>query len=298
MKEAGFQIPPDSPEAGSVLGFTRDWASYVVGKELLKADEWAEAVTQALSQEHHVEFSGSAKLLEQGKSYTLGWWLAKIFYNIWKYLMARKTVFGLVFVALIAVTAVLINRAQQDYSWENPITRLDAKIDSRWKHSTELVDGGVQAHLFTEPTDRAMVSLLMENGPGYTLHDYVLGVKMGFAARGLFVDDGRFEEMDARPGRGRGAWSKKMLVSASMLRSSKLVRYFGKLERFKIAPMINLMRSWLNSVLHFGAQLSSPAIVMQITDHSSGSAKATFLYPPNLHVVLHFKLKSSSSSAR
>ena len=129
--------------------------------------------------------------------------------------MARKTVFGLVFVALIAVTAVLINRAQQDYSWENPITRLDAKIDSRWKHSTELVDGGVQAHLFTEPTDRAMVSLLMENGPGYTLHDYVLGVKMGFAARGLFVDDGRFSERD-----GRQTWE----GSGSMVQKNASIR--------------------------------------------------------------------------
>lgn len=125
----------------------------------------------------------------------------------------HKMAFGLAFSGLLIVIAVL-NRmeqtaqrnaisdaAQEYYSWENPLTRINAKVDSTWKHSVLPTDDGQQVYMFSEPADRAAVILGVEQAPGYSMDDYVRLLKKSNAANMRFSDGGRFFERD-----GRHAW--------------------------------------------------------------------------------------------
>lgn len=122
----------------------------------------------------------------------------------------RITGFGFAFAGLFIVMAVLnsmeqtaqreaiLSSASQGYSWENPITRLNAKIDSRWKNSAQPNTEGQQIYMFSERADRAVVILGVENAPGYTLSDYVHAFQKSTAANMRFSDGGRFFERDER----------------------------------------------------------------------------------------------------
>lgn len=124
---------------------------------------------------------------------------------------AHKTAFVLAFSALLIVIAVLNSieqtaqrdaisgTAQEYYSWENPITRINTKVDSAWKHSVQPTDDGQQVYMFSERADRAVVILGMEQATGYTLDDYVHAFKKSMAANMRFSDGGRFFERDGRP---------------------------------------------------------------------------------------------------
>ena len=126
----------------------------------------------------------------------------------------RKSAFTFLFLALFAGLGWLNTKssAQESYSWENPITGVRTKIDSRWKHSAEQDDGGQQIHFFSEQTGHALVILGMEQAPGFSLDEYVREFRKGTASNMRFSDDGRFTNRDAR-----GTWrgSGNMVASAS-----------------------------------------------------------------------------------
>jgi uncharacterized RDD family membrane protein YckC len=143
-----------------------------------------------------------------------------------------KIAFGFAFASLFVVMAVLnsteqatqrqaiLSTAQESYSWVNPLTRLSAKIDSRWKFSAQANDDGQQIYMFTEQAGRAVVILGSEQAPGYsggtevdvlpddvvfpstehmpsyTLEDYVRAFQKSKAANMRFSDGGRFFARD------------------------------------------------------------------------------------------------------
>lgn len=128
----------------------------------------------------------------------------------------RKTALFLAFVVLflflIFVMAVLntseqkhtaqreavSSAAQENYSWENPLTRLAAKIDSRWKHSAKLNGDSQQIYMFSERANGAVVVLGVEQAPGYALDDYVSAFQKSTATNMRFSDGGRFFEREGR----------------------------------------------------------------------------------------------------
>jgi len=122
----------------------------------------------------------------------------------------HKTAFGLAFSGLLIVIVLntmeqtaprdaISDTAQEYYSWENPLTRINAKVDSKWKHSVQPTDDGQQVYMFSERADRAVVILGREQAPGYALDDYVRAFKKSMAANMRFSDGGRFLERDGRP---------------------------------------------------------------------------------------------------
>jgi uncharacterized RDD family membrane protein YckC len=121
-----------------------------------------------------------------------------------------KITFGVTFAGIFFVMALLnsmeqtaqrdalLSTVQEYYSWENPLTGLNAKIESRWRHSAEPTDDGQQAYMFSERADRAVIILGVERAPGYTLDDYVRAFQKGTAANMRFSDGGRFFEREGR----------------------------------------------------------------------------------------------------
>lgn len=122
----------------------------------------------------------------------------------------RKSAFGFAFAGLFVVMVALnsmeqtaqheaiLSTTQENYSWENPLTRLNAKIDSRWKHSAQANGDGQQIYMFSERADHAVVILGMEQALGYALDDYVLAFQKSTVANMRFSDGGRFFERDGR----------------------------------------------------------------------------------------------------
>lgn len=123
---------------------------------------------------------------------------------------ARKSSFGVTFLGLFVVMAVLNSMeqaAQRDvmlsstseiYSWANPVTSGSAKIDSRWKNSAQPNADGQQIYMFTERADRAVVILGVEHAPGFTLDDYVQAFRKSTAANLRFADGGRYFERSGK----------------------------------------------------------------------------------------------------
>lgn len=122
----------------------------------------------------------------------------------------RKTAFGFAFAGLFVVMAVLntmeqsdqrearLSVAQKNYSWENPVTQLTAKIDSRWKHSTQQNNEAQQIYMFTERADQAVIVLGVEQALGYALDDYVRAFQKSTSSNMRFSDGGRFFERGGR----------------------------------------------------------------------------------------------------
>lgn len=122
----------------------------------------------------------------------------------------RKTAFGFAFAGLFVIMAVLntmeqtaesesiLSSAQKNYSWENPLTRLSANIDSRWKHAAQPNDDGQQIYMFSDRAERAVVILVVEQAPGYALDDYVSSFQKNMATKMRFSDGGRFFEREGR----------------------------------------------------------------------------------------------------
>jgi len=122
----------------------------------------------------------------------------------------HKAAFGFAFVGIFVIMVVLntmeqtaqreaiLSNAQKGYSWENPLTRLAASIDSRWKHSAQPNDDGQQIYVFSERADRAVVILAVEQAPGYALDDYVRAFQKSTAINMRFSGGGRFSEKDGR----------------------------------------------------------------------------------------------------
>lgn len=120
-----------------------------------------------------------------------------------------ETAFGCIFAGVFAGTATLnymeriaqrevrLHSSQESHSWENPVTRICATINSRWKCSAQTDDG---SHVFTfsEPTDHAVVILGVEEAPEYSLAEYVRAFRKA-ATDMHFADDGRFTETDGFP---------------------------------------------------------------------------------------------------
>ncbi|WP_076789654.1 RDD family protein [Chlorobium sp. KB01] len=125
----------------------------------------------------------------------------------------RKSSFGVAFLGLFVVMAVLnsmeqtaqreaiLSSASENYSWVNPVTSLSAKIDSRWKNSTQQNTDGQQIYMFSERADRAVVILAVEHAPGFALDDYVQAFRKSTAANMRFTDGGRYFEQS-----GKQAW--------------------------------------------------------------------------------------------
>jgi hypothetical protein len=125
----------------------------------------------------------------------------------------RKSSFGVAFLGLFVVMAVLnsmdqatqreaiLSSTSENYSWVNPVTSLSAKIDSRWKNSTQQNTDGQQIYMFSERADRAFVILGVEHAPSFTLDDYVQALRKSTATNMRFSDGGRYFEKS-----GKQAW--------------------------------------------------------------------------------------------
>ncbi|MDR0881065.1 MAG: RDD family protein, partial [Candidatus Adiutrix sp.] len=123
----------------------------------------------------------------------------------------RRLGFGLVFTGLLLVMAVfnsmekaaqreqILSSISPDYSWENPITRINAKIGSQWKNSTQQNDDGQPVYMFSERTGHAVIILALESVSGFTLNDYVQGFQKNTTAHMRFSDGGRFSEKNNSP---------------------------------------------------------------------------------------------------
>ncbi|MFA7175496.1 MAG: RDD family protein [Kiritimatiellia bacterium] len=129
----------------------------------------------------------------------------------------RRSIFGVAFLGLFVVMAVLnsmeqaaqreaiLSSASDNYSWVNPATGLSAKIDSRWKNSTQQNADGQQIYMFSERANRAVVILGVEHAPGFTLDDYVQAFRKSTAANMRFSDGGRyFEKSEKQAWQGSG----------------------------------------------------------------------------------------------
>jgi uncharacterized RDD family membrane protein YckC len=124
----------------------------------------------------------------------------------------RTGVFSIAFLVLVTVMLILNSMEQTsqrnatlhstlpNYSWENPITKLNGKIDSRWKNSAQKNDAGQQIYLFSEQTDHAVVIFGMQQESSYTLDDYVRTFQKSTTANMRFSDGGRFFEINAHQG--------------------------------------------------------------------------------------------------
>lgn len=116
----------------------------------------------------------------------------------------RKSTFATVFISLFFVMAVLnsmeqaaqrdaiLNYSQNDYSWENPTTKISAEIESSWKHSADKNEDQQEIYMFNEIADKAAVVFAVENAPGFTLQEYVGAFRKSTASNMRFSDGGRF----------------------------------------------------------------------------------------------------------
>ncbi len=126
----------------------------------------------------------------------------------------RITIFSLAFISLFFVMAVLnsmeqaaqrdaiLNYSQNDYSWENPATKISAEIESNWKHSASKNEDQQEIYMFNEIADRAVVVFAGEYAPGFTLQEYVSAFRKSTASNMRFSDGGRFFQKQ-----GVNAWS-------------------------------------------------------------------------------------------
>jgi uncharacterized RDD family membrane protein YckC len=147
---------------------------------------------------------------------------------------ARTVAFGVAFAGVFSVMVVLngmekkaernalLSSVSQDYSWENPITRLNAKIDSQWKNATQQNADGETVYIFSERTDHAEVILGTEHASGYTLDDYARAFKKSTSANMHFSDGGRFFERS-----GRQIWEDagSMANSTSIRLKVRIIRF-------------------------------------------------------------------------
>ena len=126
----------------------------------------------------------------------------------------RIAIFSLAFISLFFVMAILnsmeqaaqrdaiLNYSQNDYSWENPATKISTEIESNWKHSASKNEDQQEIYMFNEFADRAVVVFAEENAPGFTLQDYVAAFRKSTASNMRFSDGGRFFQKQ-----GVNAWS-------------------------------------------------------------------------------------------
>ncbi|HML53507.1 MAG TPA: RDD family protein [Solidesulfovibrio magneticus] len=122
--------------------------------------------------------------------------------------LLRKVGFALAFfgVSLIMTTlnnfdtsakhGFTLNNASETYSWKNPTTHINAKIDSRWKHSAQTNSSGQQINVFSEKTSHSVVVFAIESVAGYTLKDYVEAFQKRAAATMQFSSKGNFFEKE------------------------------------------------------------------------------------------------------
>jgi uncharacterized RDD family membrane protein YckC len=134
---------------------------------------------------------------------------------------ARIVAFTLAFASLLGVVSVLnvmdkesdrkarLNSVKSDYTWENPKTRINIKVNSNWKVSPQESKSSMKTYMFEDATGYAVVIFGMEDFPEFNLNDYVLGFKKG-TAENMTLDGGRFFERSGRQiweGTGRMAAS-------------------------------------------------------------------------------------------
>ncbi|MGR6035523.1 MAG: GYF domain-containing protein [Candidatus Nitrosoglobus sp.] len=102
--------------------------------------------------------------------------------------------------------AAIWGNASKNHSWINPITRISAKIDSRWKVSLKSNALGQQIYVFTEQGDHAVLILAVEQVSGFTLPDYVKAFRENNVANMRLVDNGRyFERLGQQSWQGSGS---------------------------------------------------------------------------------------------
>lgn len=147
----------------------------------------------------------------------------------------RKSAFSVAFLCLFGFMAVLnvmeknadrdarLMSIQKDYSWQNPKTLRDIKVDSRWKLTTPPGAAGTVSYMFTEASGYAVVILAMEEFPGYSLSQYAQAFQKGTAANMSFRDGGRIFEKE-----GRQFWEGSgSMVSSVDARVNVQVSQFG-----------------------------------------------------------------------
>lgn len=96
----------------------------------------------------------------------------------------------------------VLNYSQNDYSWENPATKISAEIGSNWKQSTEKNEYQQEIYIFNELADRAVVVFASETAPDFTLQEYVGAFHKSTASNMRFSDGGRFFQKN-----GINTWS-------------------------------------------------------------------------------------------
>ncbi|WP_248796201.1 RDD family protein [Pseudomonas sp. MWU13-2105] len=123
----------------------------------------------------------------------------------------RKITFGFAFVGVYGgITLfssmdqatqreVLQHIMQRSYYWENPLTKLRAKLDSRWKFSARVNGGGHQVYEFSERTGHAVVVFAMQQQAGSTLDEYVRAFQKNAVTYMSFSGGGRFFEKEKYP---------------------------------------------------------------------------------------------------
>jgi len=84
------------------------------------------------------------------------------------------------------------------YSWENPVTGISAKINSRWQFSAQQNADGQQIYIFAERANRAVVILGVDHVSGFTLDDYVQAFRKRGVSSMRFADGGRYFETISR----------------------------------------------------------------------------------------------------
>ena len=96
----------------------------------------------------------------------------------------RELVFRISFLILVVFTAFFLSIGQieqgdsgNQFTWQNPVTQINADIDSRWRYSVEPHDDGIQLYLFDDSRQNQQVMLGSEQLPDTELEDYVQAVQ-------------------------------------------------------------------------------------------------------------------------
>jgi|GEM_PF-1037346 len=122
--------------------------------------------------------------------------------------LIRKVGYGLMFASLLFGLAILNGRQQpykpisapinvsQDYSWQNPISGISTKINSKWKVSVQKNDDGQDIYIFSDNGEHTITIVGVEYSPNYSLSDYIEALKIKTSPYFQFSDNAHFIDKD------------------------------------------------------------------------------------------------------
>lgn len=123
----------------------------------------------------------------------------------------KTIIFIVLFVALLTTQAVLnqisreVERAQvaalvtpKFFDWQNPVTKLKARIPAIWAYEPQATKVGQELFSFREKTNAAYVVFGAERFDGYDLKSYVQAFRLGTKDEMAFSDDGNYSEKNGQ----------------------------------------------------------------------------------------------------